>query len=277
MRLAGILLLMTMILFSPRGARSEDNRARAEATMNKELARSHHETAKKHFQLSNFEEALVQFKMAYKYAPLPKLLFNIAACHEGLGNLREARDTYWLFLQKMPGTPHRAVVEARIENLTKSLSRQDAARAAAASEADKASASEADKAAKAQPVPAPGEGRPSRWKKIAGWTAVGVGGAAMITGAIFGALAQQKESEYRQGIEDKRLYHDQLQTEEAGRRYQTAGVASLVVGGVIAAAGGGVLLWEALGRDGEKGSAGLTALAPFASQRCFGVAGQVRF
>lgn len=237
--------------------------------MNKEVARAHHETAKKHFQLSNFEEALVQFKMAYKFAPLPKLLFNIAACHEGLGNLREARDTYWLFLQKMPGTPHRVVVEARLENLTRRLKKQDASSAAEQEMAKPA-------VAPAPAIPQP-EVRPARWKKIAGWTGVGVGGAALLTGVIFGAMAEQKEREYRQGIQDKRLYHDQLQTADTGRLYETVGIATLIAGGVIAAAGGGLLLWEALGPDEKEGEADLTALAPFAITSGAGVVGRVRF
>lgn len=272
MRKAGILLLVVATLLSPRPARADDTQDKDKAAMDKEVAQAHHETAKKHFRLSNFEEALVQFNKAYKYAPLPKLLYNIAACHEGLGNLPEAINTYWLFLEKMPGTPHRTVVEARIKNLTRRLKSQQDAKDTSEANRDKPAPPQATR----QPAPAKPTDQPTRWKKIAGWTAVGVGGAALITGAVFGALAEQKESEYRQGIQDKRTYFEQQQTEDAGRLYQSVGVASLVAGAVIAGAGGGLLLWEALGGGGQE-AAGLTALAPMISNRCAGVVGQVRF
>ena len=94
MRLLGVSILAVAISMFPGIVRADDAADKKKAALNKEVARAHHETAKKHFRLSNFEEALVQFNKAYEYAPLPKLLFNIAACHEGLDNLKQARDTY---------------------------------------------------------------------------------------------------------------------------------------------------------------------------------------
>ncbi len=61
MRLLGVSILAVAISMFPGIVRADDAADKKKAALNKEVARAHHETAKKHFRLSNFEEALVQF------------------------------------------------------------------------------------------------------------------------------------------------------------------------------------------------------------------------
>ncbi len=173
----------------------------------------------------------------------------------------------------MPGTAHRDVVEARLQNLTRRLKKQQ-------ENSRMLIAAPRPAEPVAAPAPAPPDldaQRSERWKKTAGWTAVGLGGAAILTGVIFGALAEQKEGEYQDGVKEKQIYYEQLQVEEAGRRYQTVSIASLVAGSVLAAAGGGILLWNTLGRREKKPDSVEAAFAPFATGTGAGITGRVRF
>jgi len=273
MRVVSLLFVVLAISVGTGEALAREKAGGEKPAMNTEVAKAHHETAKKHFRLSNFEEALVQFKMAYKYAPLPKLLFNIAACHEGLGNLKEARDTYWLFLQKMPGTSHRSVVEARLENLTKRLEKLKKAEGQASAGVKRP---EPDGIPPRDAIPAPAqEGGATSWKKVAGWTGVGAGAAALVAGVVLGVLAGQKEEEYRDGIASKQIWYEQLNVQEAGERYEAAAIGTLVAGGILAAAGAGLLIWDMLGGAEEAG--GVAGVASYATGSGAGVTALVRF
>ena len=73
------------------------------------------------------------------------------------------------------------------------------------------------------------------------------GGALLITGVVLGALAQSKADEY------SNAYYDQLQAiDEAGQRYETGQIVTLAAGGVLAAAGGGLLLYDHLTRRSDQ-------------------------
>lgn len=103
-------------------------------------------------------------------------------------------------------------------------------------------------------------GRPGSWKATAGWVTLGVGGAAVVTGVIFGVMVSSKSDEHAQAIEDGKTYGELQDISDAGKRYQTLEIATLVVGGVALAAGGGLLLWHYLGgRKKESSSAAFVA------------------
>ena len=110
------------------------------------------------------------------------------------------------------------------------------------------------------------------WRGILGWTAVGLGGAALVTGVVFAALAAQKNSEYEQGVELLLTFDELDALNRKGHDYNTVMAAGLVAGLVVAVIGGHLLLWESVERSGEQailtplvtpGGAGLTAVARF--------------
>jgi hypothetical protein len=63
-----------------------------------------------------YREAIVQFENAYRLQPHPSVLFNIARCHENLGELTEALAYYQRMLAD-PAVENRADVEARVREI----------------------------------------------------------------------------------------------------------------------------------------------------------------
>jgi tetratricopeptide (TPR) repeat protein len=206
-----------------------------------DLARKHSDLARKLYQTSQHGEALVEFKKAYELAPLPDLLFNIARCHEVLAQLEEAVRHYQLYLDQRRDAPDRALVELRIANLRQRLAEQR---------------------------------RPAaRWKRPAGWILAGVGAASLVAGIVCGAVAKQKGDDFASGLAGGRPYGELMEIDSAGKRYQTAQIATLVAGGVLAATGGALLLWDGLRRPESRRA----AITPYATGAGVGIAARARF
>jgi tetratricopeptide (TPR) repeat protein len=100
------------------------------------------------------------------------------------------------------------------------------------------------------------------WKWTVGLVGVGVGGATLLTGIIFGALAKGKSSDYKTAVDTQKTYDELNSIEDKGKSYNAIGIALMVSGGVIAAAGGGLLLWHYLGKpwQSERARAEITPL-----------------
>ena len=250
----------------------------AQTPQEKALAQKRYKVGEQLYEISQYDKALIEFKEAYRLYPLPGMLFNIARCHEVLANLGQAIASYKLFLAKRPDSPRASVVQNRIKALEQRLAREKAARATPPSPPVKPAV------VKDRPAPAftpsvedaapAGPGRTWRW--TAGWTGVGVGGAALVTGVAFGALAAGKSSEHDDLEASGGVYEDLQRVKESGQQYETLQIALMAVGGVVVAAGGGLLIWELLGQ--EKQSPGTQAMiAPVVTQDSVGFVGSLSF
>jgi tetratricopeptide (TPR) repeat protein len=80
-------------------------------------AKAHYATGVRHFDLSEFDEALAEFKVAYRNKPDPVFLYNIGQCHRKLGHTEEAINFYQSYLRRAPDAKNREEVERRIEEL----------------------------------------------------------------------------------------------------------------------------------------------------------------
>jgi hypothetical protein len=108
-RVAGALCAVVMIWAAGVSvAATPEERARARESFLKGQA---------HFDLNEYDEALKNFKDAYRYAPDPVLLFNIAQCHLKLGQTEEALRFYRNYLRRAPQASNRGEVEKRIAEL----------------------------------------------------------------------------------------------------------------------------------------------------------------
>ena len=87
-----------------------------------EASRTHYEAGVRHFDVSEYKEALDKFKEAYRNKPDPVFLYNIAQCHRKLGHTDEAIDLYLSYLRRAPEAANREEVERRIREL-RALSR----------------------------------------------------------------------------------------------------------------------------------------------------------
>ena len=141
-----------------------------------------------------YEDALGAFQQAYDLSKRPLLLYNIGNALERLGRLAESADALEKYLPNAKPS-EKKVLEKRIENLRKRASEKQPEPVAE----PVAGPEPQEPEPKAEPVDRPKHERAPRPESDAGvetagaptlgWVLVGVGGAAIGTGAVFGALA----------------------------------------------------------------------------------------
>jgi tetratricopeptide (TPR) repeat protein len=178
----GLILLSLTIAFS---AGAED----------KDAARKAYREGARHYNLSQYAEALESFKHAYWNYEEPSFLYNIAQCHRALKHKSEAIEFYRSYLRNAPTTPRRAEVERLIGELEAALAQEKALAKppeAPAPAATSPPASEAPAAAVAAPAPRSKTDKPV-WKRpwfwgvmagavvVAAGVAIGVGVATSTT------------------------------------------------------------------------------------------------
>jgi tetratricopeptide (TPR) repeat protein len=105
---------------SSQDAEPKDPLAMSDAEKTEEAKKAFGE-GKTLFELGKFEEALTHFQRAYELKPVPLLLFNIGQTHRQLGNHQEAVFTLKSFLEQVPDTQDRKLVEDLIAESEKAL------------------------------------------------------------------------------------------------------------------------------------------------------------
>ncbi len=136
-----------------------------------------------------YRDALVAFEAAYRLSERPNILRSIAYCHENLGELQSALSVLRMYLglaetQKLPE------IRRHIRRIQEQIEPPKPAPVAVQPEP------------KPEPKPEPGprqiEPR-KKWRVSAGpIVGYSIGGAALITGSIFGAQALSARSEARE-------------------------------------------------------------------------------
>jgi hypothetical protein len=92
---------------------------------------------------------------------------------------------------------------------------------------------------------------------IIGWTAIGVGGASLILGAVMGGLAMGKHGELSDNCPGGACASDQQDTLDSFRTFGLVSTIGFIAGGVLAAGGVVILL---VAPSGDSASAGDVAL-----------------
>jgi len=80
-------------------------------------AREHYQKGNQLYQSGDYQGAIREFAEADRLAPSPILGFNIALCHDRMGNTDEAIRRYREYLKAVPKADNRAAVEASIQRL----------------------------------------------------------------------------------------------------------------------------------------------------------------
>jgi len=260
----------------------------AQTEPEKALAQKRYKVGEQLYKISQYDKALIEFQEAYRIWPKHDMLFNIARCHEVLANLDKAIENYKKFLEKRPDSPNVPLVKTRIKSLENRLARKKK------TEQDKAAGAKAERKPE-PPTPAKAELQDQKpapveapvvlpapvasdhiWRWTAGWAGVGVGGAALVGGIAFGALASGKSSDYEELRDSGGLHDDLKEIRDTGEQYETIGIALMVSGGVIVAAGGALLIWELMG--GEDDTVDTSAMfTPVVTQDGVGFAARLSF
>jgi tetratricopeptide (TPR) repeat protein len=138
-----------------------------------------------------YADAIVAFEQAYQLQPEPELVYNVARAHEKALHRDEAIAAYERFM-KLPGTT--AELRTKALGALESLRAEQAALEKA--ERARASASLGTAGAARAPADAATTAAPSDGSRVLAGTLMGVGGAGLAVGAVFGVLALNAKSDF---------------------------------------------------------------------------------
>ena len=151
----------------------------------------------KHFDLGEYEQALSDFKEAYRIKDDPVLLYNIGQCQRMLKHNEDALRAYKTYLSRATDAVNRADVERKIATLQEAIDKQN--RAAELPPRDVIQHDQAPPPSVVAPTPvvvavAPAPERTPVYKRWWLWTAVG---GVVVVGVAVGlgvGLTQHKDS-----------------------------------------------------------------------------------
>jgi hypothetical protein len=89
----------------------------ARADGERELARQHWKAGRDRFNAGDFHGAILELAAADQLQPSPLLSYDIAVCHDRLGEREEAGRRYREYLRRRPDAPNRREVEQRLLGL----------------------------------------------------------------------------------------------------------------------------------------------------------------
>lgn len=215
-------------------------------------ADSHANVAIEAFGAGHYDEAIAEFEAAFALDQNPNHLFNIGRVHEEVGNLEAAVDYYKRFIAQ-PGVQidYRAAALERIDVLERSLATQ------------KQPESEPEPEPEVEPHPNIAAPQPidqvdepatdsRKGQRNAGWALLGIGGAALIAGAVTTGLTASTSNR----LADESDPAEREQLVARGQMLAPTSDALLVAGGTLALVGLIVAL-TALPKRGDRRTASL--------------------
>ena len=91
-------------------------------------ARQLFDSGRRHFELTEYDAALVDFKEGYRLKDDPVFLYNIGLCHRLLGRKSEALQFFKNYLNRRPDAPNRDDLERKIAALDQEIASEQKAR-----------------------------------------------------------------------------------------------------------------------------------------------------
>jgi tetratricopeptide (TPR) repeat protein len=111
--LASLAVAVALGLFSP--ALAEPDPAAASAATKQ--AKAHFRAGTELYRQARYREAVAEFEAAHRLRPHGVVFYNLAQCHERLGDIPAALLAYHEYLRAVPDAEDRATVQAAISNL----------------------------------------------------------------------------------------------------------------------------------------------------------------
>lgn len=214
-------------------------------------AKAHYDQGLTHYNLGEFEKAIVEFKAAYAISNATGLLFNIAQAYRLLKQFEQASYFYKTFLRLKPEAPNRADVEQRIDEMDKAIAEQKAIQDAKPREAippegeTKPADNKTQTPAVTVNVNNPSvatqmkhEGGDGGSLKTAGMATAGAGGALVLTGIVFGALASGNQNDLNKLNNGGTWTSASQDKYDAGKRDNAIAVICFIAGGAAVVTGG---------------------------------------
>ena len=88
-------------------------------------AREHFKSAQLHYSLGEFEEAVKEFREAYRLRQEPAILFNIAQGYRQLGRYSDAYFYYRQYLSQKADAPNRPEVDSLVEQMRRRMDEEN--------------------------------------------------------------------------------------------------------------------------------------------------------
>lgn len=239
MRLAAAALFaLPLLLCSP--ARADQNADNA--------AKWFYAEGVKHYDAGEYEQALDPFKKAYDLSRRPAILFNLARTETHLGHHEAALGWLRRYLEAAPGAADELAVRAEIAASERALEDQrgreraqaEAREAQQRADEQRHQAEEEHKKAELALTEA-ARSRAAAHPKWPGATLLAIGGAFLLTSVVTAGIAKADADAVANGSGP---FTDALQAaDERGHGAAQTSVATAIIGGVVALAGGGLLIW----------------------------------
>lgn len=252
------MLVIGLLLLGPRLGLAQ--------TLNIDAAKGHFAAGKAYYEESRWDEALREFREAYRLSRRPALLFNIGICHEKLLRYQEAIDALKQYLADEPRAQDRPSVEEKIASLD-ALLHAPAPPAAVVAQPPQPPAV-------ASPTPA-GPGAPPR-RRLATWMVGGAGVALLLSAIGTGVAAHSNYNTLagQCGASGDLCPPGFQATRDQGQALQGATIGLVTVGAVALATS--VALFFVEGRPRRVQPAG-ASLSPALWPGGAGLAGALRF
>jgi hypothetical protein len=90
-------------------------------------AKLHYETGMAHFQLEEWDKAIVEWENGFRIKPVPQFLYNIAQAYRLSKQYEKAQSFYKKYLNMDPKAPNKTEVERHLATLGKLIDQQKAA------------------------------------------------------------------------------------------------------------------------------------------------------
>lgn len=219
------------------------------------------------FEAKDYDGAVELFEQAYAVDPQPNYLFNIGRVYEEKGDLEKAVEFYQRFVgQSGVDLESRQAATERLKVLREAVAQMkaDEKQANGGDEGDETDegdeGDEGDQAGDTVTDPPPDDGgedtgtdedagKRKKILRITGYSLMGVGGGALIVGAVFGGIASSTSNE----AEDDPFVDRTLALRDRAQRQARVADAMFITGGILAA-GGLALVLATLGK--KKASTG---------------------
>jgi len=183
-RTVGMLTLLALAAL-PAGADAQNKREKAQIAQ----ARRHYDKAREHYNLGEYDQAIAEFKEAYRLWKQPLFLFDIGQAYRLSGDCAQAITFYKSYLREAPNPDNRAEVDkgmAVCASATKPAPRDEPSKQL-----------EAPPPAPPLPTPAPAPESTSRSFVALHRGSVVAGGAAVVLGGVGMALSVSSWLDYK--------------------------------------------------------------------------------
>jgi tetratricopeptide (TPR) repeat protein len=221
------------------------------------------------YRRGDYEEAILKWEQSFELSQEPLIYLSIANAYERLGDSKATLDYLKKWREQAPKHEHKEL-DGRIERLEQRVSddeakaareKEEAARRAAAEDARRKAAIDNERRRLDQEG---SSGDQEMWQ-IVGWSAIGVGGGAIVAGVIMDAVAagaRPDEAEACSDVDGQLLCRDDLRGDiESSNTLAIAGDITWIAGAAVAAGGVAVLLLLGYGgEDGDDSALGITPL-----------------